>query len=125
MAEMTPIATPTIAQMMRGADREEQRPRQPLDELVPHRDPRVVGVAEPRPAVLVAGDEVLHEDPVLLVPGLVEPELLADLGDRLRRRRLAGEANRRIARGHDVEDEEGEHRHDQDDQTTQSSRLTM
>ena len=48
--------------------------------------------------------------------GLVEPELLLDLGNQLRRRLLAGKPDGGIARRHDVEDRERDQRHDQDDE---------
>ena len=56
-----------------------------------------------------------EEAPVLRVPGLVEAELPADLLEHLRRRGLAGEADRRVSGRKQVEDRERDHRHDEQD----------
>ena len=73
---MMPIVMPMIAQRARRRW-PGRASAEAVHELVPHGDSRVVGEPEAGPAVLVSGDEVLDEDPVLLVPRLVEPELLS------------------------------------------------
>ena len=123
----------------RRADRERERPWQPFDDLCANGAAAVVRDAETGPAaavdpdraaVAVAGDEPPQIEPVLRVPGsrlphlrerdpedgFVEPELLLDLGDDLRRRLLAGEPDSLVARHHHEEDEEREEGHDEDDQ---------
>ena len=99
-AERTPTETPTMIQIVaapsirsnvRGA-----RSRTSLE----HGDAGAVRVAEPGPAVLVTREEVLHEDRVLLVPRLVESQPITDQRQVLRRRRLSGEPQCRIAGRH-------------------------
>ena len=67
-------------------------------------DLRVVREAESRPAVLVAGHQALDVEQVLHRHGLVEPEILADLRDELRRRVAAGERDGRVLRRQHEED---------------------
>ncbi len=102
------VAAPAIRSNVRGA-----RSRTSLE----HGDASAVRVSEPWPAVLVAREEVLHEERVLLVPRLVETESLPDECQVLRRRRLSGEAQCRIAGRHEVEDRERQHQDDEDDES--------
>ena len=111
------VAAPTIRQSVRGA--------RSMTSLL-HRDVVAVGVAEPGPAVLVAGDEVLHEVAELDVERLVEVQPLADQLELLRRRRLAGEAQRRVAVRQLEEDEErDEHDDDHDERPSRRGAVTM
>src|ERR1044072_6437309 len=116
-----------IARRSARARRRAERPRQAVDDLLPHRRPAVVRGPEPedvavtalgarRAVAPVAGEEPLQEDPVLGVPRplalpeadaerrLVEAEVLLDLLDELGRRLLPGELGRRVARRERVED---------------------
>ena len=95
------------------AQRKLRRDDGSLLHLVEDRCPRVEGQAEPRPAVLVAGEQPLHVERVLHRPRLVQAELVLDLGDQLGGRRPAREGDRRVHGRQEVEDAE---RHEGDDQ---------
>jgi hypothetical protein len=56
-------------------------------------------------------DDRLHVRPVLHVQRAIQPEVLPDLGDELRRRLLAGAQRRRIAGRQGVEDHERHRAH--------------
>src|SRR5207248_3292592 len=71
-------------------------------------------VAEARPPVAIAGEEVFHEVPELDVPRVAEAEAHADLVQQRWRRGLAREADGRVAVRELVEDDEGEQHHDGD-----------
>ncbi len=86
IAESTPIDTPRTIQIVAAPTNEEQRARRTLLYLAQHRDAADVGVTEARPPVLVARRDVLHVEPVLLVPRLVEAQAIPDQRKRLGRR---------------------------------------
>ena len=85
------------------------------------RDRRAAAVreAQARPPVAVADGQPLEVQQVLDRDVVVEPEIAADLGEHLRRRLLAGEAERGIARRQHVEDHERDQRDDR--MTTRST----
>src|SRR5581483_3826219 len=85
---------------------QEERPRCAGEDQRLHRAPARIRVAEAGPAVLVAAEEVPRELAELLVPRLVEPKPMVDLRDLGIGRVLAGEAERRVAGGQQVEDQE-------------------
>jgi hypothetical protein len=67
----------------------------------------------------------LHVFEVLHVKGVVEAELLSDLGDQLGAGLLAGSQDGRIGRGQGVEDDEGERADQRQQEPIQSRRRTM
>ena len=114
-AESTPIDTPRMSQMMAAPKNEQQRPRRPFLHLLEDGNLRVVRVTQSRPAELVAGEEVLDELPVLLVPRLIQAQAFPDERERLFGRGLPGKAQGRVARRAEVEDRVREQEDDEND----------
>ena len=93
------------------AERDRDARRKAGDDLLAHRDLRVVRVAE-----VEVGDDVRSVDPELLVERLVEAEVRPHLLDELRGRVSARAQDRRVARREHVEHEEGEERDDDEEE---------
>src|SRR5262249_20061392 len=86
------------------------RRRQTIEDLLLDRHVVLVAVAE-----VEVQNEALHVVPVLLVPGVVELEVVANLLDELRVWLSPRSKPRRVGRGKDIEDDEGDEAH-QDEQ---------
>ena len=82
--------------------------RDPFDDLVVDRDPRLVGGQ-------LAGEDLLHHRPVLDRQRVVEAPFFFDALDQDRRRVLAGQGLRRVLLRQHHEDEEDDHRDGEED----------
>src|SRR5215213_3651397 len=95
----------------RAADRERGGGGEPIEQGLPDRDVVLVRVAE-----VEVEDQVPHVDQVLDVPRLVEPQVLPDRRDQLRRRLAAGAQDGGIGRRHHDEHQERDEADDEQQQ---------